>query len=178
MLGIVLPTTVTTSTAVDIGPVSAVDIRVAVEIIVIVYGYIVISSPAAVIAPASAPGGSHSETDPEGKGHASRIVPRRWIRNGRIWVGWRAVHDSGVIAGNVDDLWIGLFDDDYVFAFDNLCLDFHLLARLQVPLIFGLRAHSLHSLHYVGLLGKESVAEIGSPLNVIRQAFDNVRHCS
>jgi hypothetical protein len=43
---------------------------------------------------------------------------------------------------------------------------------------FGFRAHSLHSLHYVGLLGKESVAEIGNPLNVIREAFDNVRHCS
>jgi hypothetical protein len=43
---------------------------------------------------------------------------------------------------------------------------------------FGFRAHALHSLHYVGLLGKESVAEIGNPLNVIREAFDNVRHCS
>jgi hypothetical protein len=130
VLGIVLPTAVTTSTGVDVGPVPAVNIRVPVEIIVIVYGNVVIPSPTAVIAPASAPGGSHSETDPEGKGHASRIVPRRWIRNGRVWIGWRAIDDSGVVAGNVNDLRISLFDDDYLFAFDNLCLDFHLLAGL------------------------------------------------
>ena len=60
MLGIVLPTAVITSTAADICSVSAVDIRVPVEVIVIIYGNVIVSSPAGVIAPASAPGGSHS----------------------------------------------------------------------------------------------------------------------
>ena len=59
MLGIVLPTAVITSTAVDICSVSTVDIRVPVKIIIIIYGDVVVSSPTGVIAPASTPRGSH-----------------------------------------------------------------------------------------------------------------------
>ena len=95
----------------------------------------------------------------------TRQADSRW----GIGVNRRAVHHHRVIAWNVNDLWIGLLDDDHLFAFHYLCFYLHLLIRFQVALFLRLRAHALDGIHYVILLRQECVAEFGRPLNVVHQ---------
>jgi len=68
-----------------------------------------------------------------------------------------------------------LFDYDHLFIFHYLRFDFHLVAGFQIPLLLGFRAHALHGIHYVGLLGQNSISEICRPLDVICKPLDDIR---
>lgn len=67
-----------------------------------------------------------------------------------------AVHDSGVVFGNVDDLGIGGLDNDGLG-----CLLYHrdLWAGLEIACLLGLGAKGLDRGHYVGLLVVVGLAE-------------------
>jgi hypothetical protein len=71
-------------------------------------------------------------------------------------------------------LRIRLLDDDCAFAFDDLCLYFLLLTRLQIAGILSLLAHTLNRSHHIGLLRQKRVAEISCPLDIVSQALDQV----
>ncbi len=171
MLRIVLPLP---GSVVD--PVTALDVRVAVEVVIHV-DIDVVATPAATPTPATAPPcGTHRNTDSKGdctRGNHSSCRIRR-IVNRRIRIGRRAVNDCGIVAGHIDDLWIRLLDDDHLLVLHRLRLDLELLARLQCARALCLLAHALYRVHDVSLLRQECIAEVGSPLNVICKSLHHV----
>ena len=60
------------------------------------------------------------------------------------------------------------------FGLDNLSRDLLLLGGLQVSRVGGLLSHALHGVHHIALLREEGIAEVGRPLDVVAQAFDDV----
>ena len=164
--------------AVYVVAVSAVDIGVAVVIIVVVDGDVVVAAPTAAIAPATSPCRSHGQSHTEGNRYAGSVVARRRVRDGRIRINRRTIHDNGVIAWNVNNFGIGLLDDNDLLGFDHLGFYFLLLGRFQVSSVLGLFPHALNGVHHIALLGQKSVAEIGSPLDVIREALHYFREGS
>jgi len=62
-----------------------------------------------------------------------------------------------------------------LLGFDGFRLDLLLLGRVQIAGVFGFFPHTLNSIHHVGLLGQKRIAQIGSPLNVIRKTVHYVR---
>jgi hypothetical protein len=145
------------------------------EIIVVIYIYIVVTSPSAVAAPAATPCSSHGYANAERKSHSGGIIASWGIVNGWIGINGGAVCHYRVIAGNVDYLGIGLLDYDHLFIFHHLGFYLHLLAGFQVALLLGLRAHALHGIHHVGLLGQNSISKIRRPLDIICKSFDDIR---
>jgi hypothetical protein len=150
-------------------------IAIANESIIVIYIYIVVTSPSAVAAPAATPCSSHGYANAERKSHSGGIIASWGIVNGRIGINGGAVYHYRIIAGNVDYLGVSLLDYDHLFIFHYLRLDFHLVAGFQIPLLLGFRAHALHGIHYVGLLGQNSISEICRPLDVICKPFDDIR---
>jgi hypothetical protein len=145
------------------------------ESVVVIYIYIIVTSPSAVAAPAATPCSSHGYANAERKSHSGGIIASWRIVNGWIGINGGAVYHYRIIAGNVDYLGVSLFDYDHLFIFHRLGFYLQLLAGLQVALLLGLRAHALHGIHYVGLLGQNGISEIGRPLDVICKPFDDIR---
>jgi len=147
---------------VEVLPVAIVD-----EVVVVVDGDVVVAAPSTSPAGAATPEGSHRDTDTEGYGHARRIIARRRICDGRIRINRSAVHNSWVVARHVDNLRAGLLDDDNLLTLDDLGFDFLLFGGFQVPCILSFLSHALDGIHYVALLRKKSIPEIGRPLDVV-----------
>ena len=174
MLRVMLPTTAATA---SIHAVAAADVRVAVEIVVYVDGNIIVS-PAAAIAPTAMISGSHCHTDTESNGHPGHVSAgwrRWWIDNRRIRINGRTVDDGRIVSRHIDDLRVGLLNDNDLLALDNFCFHFLLLSGLKIARVLGLFPHPLNGIHHVGLLGQKRVAQIGSPLDIICKAVHYVR---
>jgi hypothetical protein len=159
MLRIVLPVAIA---AADVGPVaSSVDILVVVvvhEIIVVVDVDIVVAAPSATPTPASAPGCSHHHADAEGNRHSRCVIACRWVVDRGVWVNGWTVDIHWVVAGNIDDLRIGLLNHDDGLILHNLGFYFLLLGGFQVPFFLGFLAHALDRIHDITLLREESIA--------------------
>src|SRR5580704_10009878 len=110
--------------AVYVVAVATVYVGIAIEIVIVVDADVVVSAPTAAISPASAPCGSHRETNTEGNRHTGRVIPHRRISNRRIGINWRAVHDGRVIRWDVNDFRIGLLNHDDLFRFDDFGFNF------------------------------------------------------
>ena len=177
MLGVVLPATACISAAIaapDVGSaVATADVRVSVEIIIVVDVDLVVATPAAVT-PAAAPGGTHGHSDSKRNRHPGGVVAGWRVSNRRIRVNRGTVYNRRVIAGNVDHFWAGLLDDDDRLVLDNLRLDFHLFSGFQISRIFCFCPHALDCIHDVGLLCQKSIAQIRRPLDVICQTLDEI----
>jgi hypothetical protein len=149
-------------------PITVLPVAVVNEVVIVIYIYIVITTPTAVAAPAATKGSAHSDANSERKRHSGCVIAGWGIVNGRIGIGRGAVNHYRVVAGNVDNLWVRLFDDDHLLVFHYLRFDLHLLGGFQISLFLSLRAHALHSIHHVGLLGQNSISEVCRPLDVVR----------
>ena len=150
--------------------VSTIDVRIAVEVIVVV-DINVVASPSASTTPPTAPESTHHHPDPERNGKPGGVIPGRRVIDGGIRIHRRTVDDDGIISGDIDDLWIGLLDNNNVFVFDNRGFHFLLFVRLQVSFILGFLPHALHSVHHVGLLCEECIPKVGRPANIVGQTF-------
>jgi hypothetical protein len=142
----------------NIVAVAPTNIRIAVEIVVVVYIDVVISTPAASPPPAASPGRSHHHANAQRNGQSCGIVSRRRIVNGWVGIDWSAVHYDRIIGRYIHNLWISLFDHDYVFALDDLGFDLLLLGGFQIAGVLCLLAHALHGIQHIALLSQERVA--------------------
>jgi len=131
-----------------------------------------VTTPAATPSPAAAPEGSHHHANAKRDRYTGSVVSRRRVVDGWVRVYRRPIYNGGVVSGHIDDLGIGLLDDDRALILDHLCLDLLLLVTAEVSLVLGFLAHALDGFHHVVLLRKEGVAKIGRPLNVIGEALD------
>src|SRR5215472_8375283 len=123
MLRIVFPTAISAAiSTTNVGAVASTDVCISIKVIIVVYGDVVISAPAAAPTPAAAPRRSHRNSNPKGNGHPGGVITGRGVSNGWIRIRGRPVNDCWVITRHVDDLRAGLFDDDYLFRFHNLGL--------------------------------------------------------
>jgi hypothetical protein len=176
MLGIVLPVAVPAAVAAAdiVGAIATVHVRIAIKIIVVIDCDVVIASPTRAPSPTSTPSGSHSHSHSERKRHACGVVSWWRVGNWRVGIRGRAINYRRVIAGNVNDFWAGLFNDDDRFVFYNLGFYLHLLIGLEISRVFRFRPHALHGLHHVTLLRQEGVPEVCGPLNVVSQALHHV----
>lgn len=171
MLGVMLPATTTCISAAiaapDVGSaVATADVRVSVEIIIVVDGDVVVAAPAAV-SPSSAPRGAHGHSNSKRDRHTRRVVAGWRVSNWRVWVNRGTVYNRRVVAGDVDHFGAGLFDDNDGLVLYDLRLHFHLLSGFQISRIFCFCPHALDCIHDVGLLRQKSVAQIRRPLDVI-----------
>jgi hypothetical protein len=153
--------------------IATIDIRVTVKVIVVV-DIDVVSTPSAAPAPSTAPERTHHDAYTERYRESRGVVSRRWIVNRRIRIDRRTIDHDWIIGGHVHYLRIRRLDNDYAFAFDHLRFDLLLLGSFQLAFVLRLLAHALHRVHHIGLLSKECIAQIGGPLNVIGQPFNNV----
>jgi hypothetical protein len=154
--------------------VAVANIRVSVEIIVVIDVDGVVAAPAGAPTPATAPERSHRHPNAEGNRHSCGIVSCGRIVNGRVGVDGRTVNHYRIIRGYVDDLWVGLLDHDHTLALDDFGFHLLLLGRFQIAGVLCLFAHSLDGIHDIALLRQERVAQVRGPLNVIRQALYDV----
>ena len=173
MLRVMLPLVTAATVALGIDAVAAiVDVGVTVEIVVDVDVDIIVPPTAA---PSHHPrrlpwpirrrtkSPSPQRNSPQGDSKSADTG--RWAGRRPLWV----------VAGNVDDLRIGLLDDDHLFVFDHLGFHLLLLGGFQVPRALGLLAHALHRIHHIALLRQKSISQVGGPLDVIRQPLDQHR---
>src|SRR5580700_11917291 len=139
--------------------VSPIDIRVVVVayVIIVDVDVDVAASPATVIAPTAAVIGTDGKSDPEGDRNARSVITGRRVVNRRIGVDGRSVNDNGIIGRHINDLWIGLLNDNYGLRLYDLRLHGLLLGGFQVSCIHGLLAHALHRIHHITLLREEGV---------------------
>jgi hypothetical protein len=136
-------------TVVYVVAVAAVYVAVAVEIVIVVNRDVVVATPAAAPAPTSVNGGSNHHSDAKRNRHSRCIISGRRVVDWRIWIRRGAINDYRVIAGNVDDLRIGLLNHNDTLAFHNLRFYLHLFVGFQIPLALGFGAHALHGFHDV-----------------------------
>ena len=177
MLRVVLPSVIPASRTVQIVRILSVGVS---YVVVVDINVDIVVSPSGSIAPTSTPRCSHGDSNSKGNRHASRIVPGWWIRDWRIGIDWRSINNDRVVARDINDLWVRLFDDNHRFVFDLLGLNFLLITAFQVPSILRLCAHALNRFHNLALLRKESIAKVGSPLDVVGQLFHDIGqrcHC-
>ncbi len=129
MLGIVLPVAVAIGRPIccSIEVLIAVNVGIAVsyEVVVVIDVDVVVAAPPTVVAPAAAPSRAHCDADAERNCRARRVISRRRISNWRVRISGHAIHDGWVVAGNVDNLWIGLLNNNHLFVLD--CFRFHFL---------------------------------------------------
>lgn len=178
MLRVVLPSVIPSGRAVHI--VRALSIVVVLYIVIVDVDVDIVVPPSGSIAPTSTPCRSHRHSNSKGNSHACRIVPGRRIGDWRIGIDRRSINNGRVIAGNINHLRVRLFDDNHRFVFDLLGLNFLLITVLQVSGILCFYPHALDCIHNVALLGKESVAEVRGPLDVLGQLLHDIgqrRHC-
>jgi hypothetical protein len=109
--------------AIDIVAVATTDVRVPVEIIVVI-DVDVVATPAAPPPPAAAPKCSHHHTNAERDCHSRSVVPVRRIVDWRIGIDRIAPDNNRIIRRYIHDLRVGLVDHNHRFALDDLCLDF------------------------------------------------------
>ena len=83
-------------TVADVISISAVDIRVSVEVVVVIY-VDVIATPAAAITPTATPERPHRYTDPKGKGHSGCVISRRRVVNRWIRIDRRTIDHNRVV---------------------------------------------------------------------------------
>ncbi len=161
--------------------IAPVDVCIAVgivdEVVVVLDVDIVVAAPSAAVPPATTKGCSHGHADAERDRHTRRIIAGRWIGNRRIRIRGGSVYNSRIVARNVDNFRAGLLHHNHLLAFDHLGFDLLLLRGFQIPVVFGFLAHALHCVHYVALLGKKCIPQIGGPLDVIVQILHDVRKC-
>ncbi len=174
MLRIVLPVVST----VDVVSVPAIDVGIPVgivdEVIVVVDRNVVVATPAGMVSPASAPSRPHRYANAEAYGCAGEISPHWRIGDRGIRVNRRAVDYHRVIAGNVYHLRVGLLNHNYGLILHYLRFHGLLLGGLQVTRALGLRAHALHCVHHITLLCQEGIAQVRSPLDVLRELLGRV----
>ena len=178
MLRVVLPgipAAIPAANVVMIHAVAALNVGVSVEIIVVVDGDVVIATPPAAPSPPSGPHRAHRHADAERDGHARGVISRRRVVNGGIRVSRGSINDDRVVTRHINYVGLGLLDNDDLLAFHHLGLDCLLLAGFEIAFVLGLRAHALHRIHYLSLLSEKGVSQIGGPLDVICQAFHDVR---
>jgi hypothetical protein len=174
VLGIVLPG-VARPIATPIGNV-VLSIGVVHERIVVIYVYVVVSAPPAVATPSAAsPSRPNRQPNTEGYSRACDISARGRIVDRRIWIYGRAVNNRGIVTGHVHNIRFALLDDDHLLALDYLGFHLHLLVGFQIPSALCLGAHPLYGVHHGGLLCQNGISEVCGPLDVVREAFDNVR---
>ena len=106
MLRIVLPVVAGPVAAADVCPVAAADVRIPIEIIIVVDGDVIVAAPAAVIAPASVYCCTHHHSDAEGDRHSRGIITWWRIGDRRVRIWRRAINHRRVVAGDVNDLRI------------------------------------------------------------------------
>ena len=177
MLGIVAPVGSTISTvdgvavsAINVCAVPSINVGVPIKVVVVVDGDVV-ATPAAAVSPTTSPKRTHGYSNAERDGDPSGVVTGRRISYRRIWIRRRSIYDGRIVRGYVDDLWVGLFDNDDALVLDDFGFHFLLLGRLQIAFVLGFLAHALHCIHYVTLLRQKGVAQVRSPLNVTRKAL-------
>src|SRR5437764_585250 len=159
----------------DVVAVARSHVRVAIEIVVAVDVDSIVAAPAAAPDPTPTPKRAHCDADAKRNCQACGVVSRRRIVNGRVRIKRSAIHNHRIIRRHIHNLRIGLFDQDHAVAFDDFRVHLLLLARFQITLILSLLAHPLNGIHDVALLREECVAQIGGPLNVVRQPLYYVR---
>jgi hypothetical protein len=172
----VLPFVSAATIAADvIHAIAAADVCIAIEVVVHV-DVDIAASPAATPTPTAAPRSAHGQTDAKRDcaccNHCSR---RWWIVNWWIRISRCAVYNRRVIGRHVNNFRIRLFDHNHFLALNDLRLHFLLLVRRQRPRVLRLIPHTLDRVHHVFLLGQKCISEIGGPLNIVGQAFHNVR---
>src|SRR5260370_41955507 len=118
----------------------------------------VIPPPSASPPPAASPGRPPHHANAKRNGQSYGIVSHRRIVNGWVGIDWSAVHYDRIIGRYIHNLWISLFDHDYVFALDDLGFHLLLLGRFQVASVLCLLAHALHGIQHIALLSQERVA--------------------
>src|SRR5258705_1934335 len=160
MLRVVLPVTAIDPVTRSIDIVSVV---VTYEVVVSVDIYVV-ASPTAAPAPTSTPSRSDRDAGAVPYGCTTVISSVK----GRIWVDHCSPNEGRVVRRHVDHFRTGLLNHHVGFAFDLFCFDLHLLIGLQLPSVLRFRAHALHRVHDVSLLGQKGVAQVCGPLDVFR----------
>jgi hypothetical protein len=168
MRGIVLP-----FTALNVGSISTLNICVAIEVVIHV-DVDVVAAPAATPTPTAAPRGAHRQTYAKRDRARRNHCACRRVSNWRVRIYRRPVYNRRVVRGHIDDLRIRLFDHNDLLARNRLGLNVHLLVVLQRSSALSFRSHALNGIHYVTLLRQKGVAQIGGPLNVICQEFDDI----
>jgi hypothetical protein len=162
--------------ALDVGSITTLNICIAIEVVIPV-DVDVVAAPAATPTPTAAPRGSHRQShtkrDRARSDYATSRV--RWVINWRIWICGRSVYNRRVVRRHIDDFRIRLFYYNDLFILNRLGLNIHLLIVLQRSSPLSLSSHALNRIHDVALLRQEGVAQIGGPLNVIGQEFDDIR---
>src|SRR5262249_28662568 len=108
-----------------VNAVAPLDVGVAIEVVIVVYGDVVVAAPPAAPTPATGPHSSHGHSNAEGNCHSRCVVTRRRVSDRRVRVHGRTVNYRRVIAGNVNDLWIGLLDHNHLLALYRLGLHLH-----------------------------------------------------
>jgi hypothetical protein len=158
--------------------VAAANVRIAIEIIVVIDIDGVVAAPAAAPAPAATPHCAHRDTNAERDRHPRRVVSRWRVVNRRIRVYRWSIHHHWIVRRHIHHLRIRLFDDDRALVFDDLCLYFLLLTRLQIASTLSLLTHALNCIHHIVLLRQKRIAEIRCPLDIVSQALDEVGQSS
>lgn len=138
MLRIVLPViapTAGTVASVDVIAIASVYVvsvapiyvAVTIEIVIVVDRDVVVAAPTAAPTPTSANGCSNHHSYAKRNGRSCRVISRGRVVDWWVGIHGSAINDYRVVAGNVDDLRIGLLNHNDTLAFHNLCFYLHLL---------------------------------------------------
>lgn len=144
-----------------------VSVGVSVDVAVVVVDEVVVvvdndgisaSVPSTVIAPSPAPECAHCDSDTERDCHARRIVSGWRIGDRGVRIDGRSVNHGRVVARYVNNLRACLLHNDHSLRLDGLDFNFLLFRCFQIPVVFGLLAHSLYSFHDLVLLRQEGIS--------------------
>jgi hypothetical protein len=128
MLSVVPPVTIaTTARLLGRTVANVLTIGVIYKVIIIIYIYVVVSSPSRIAAPTSSPSGPHGYSNAKRNCHPRGIVPRRWIVDGGIRIHRGPVNHDGVVARNVNHLRVGLLDHNDLLVLDYGRFNLHLV---------------------------------------------------
>src|SRR5689334_23643145 len=116
MLRVVLP--VIPVSAVDLVPVSALEIAVAIEIVIVVNVDGIVAAPSGVITPSTAPSGTNHHSDAKRDGGSCSVVASRWVSDRRISIDRRTINHGRVVTRNVNHVRTRWFDHDYLLTLD------------------------------------------------------------
>src|SRR5580658_1528131 len=130
--------------------------------------------PTAVVTPTATIVGTDGEPDSEGNRNSRSVITGRRVVNRRVRVDGRSVNNHGIVGRHIDDLWVGLLNDNYSLRLYYLRFHSLLLGGFQVSCIHGLLAHSLHRVHHVTLLREEGVTQVGGPLDAVNKLLHQV----
>ena len=99
--------------------VPSIDIRVVIvaDVVVVDINVDVAVSPPAVVTPTAVVVRTDGEPDPKGDRNARSVITGWRVVNRRIGVDGRSINDHGIIGRHVNDLWIGLLNDNYGLRF-------------------------------------------------------------